>query len=115
MEDHAKGAKVRLLNDIHHLAFITADLDRLTAFYERVFGARVTFELEEGGLRHAFVEVGPHTVLHPFQIRGLDPPAPSRCSSAVDLTTSHSTPQARRPSASYVGASSPRERAMGRW
>ena len=76
MEDHAEGAKVRLLNDIHHLAFITADLDRLTAFYERVFGARVTFELEEGGLRHAFVEVGPHTVLHPFQIRGLEPPDP---------------------------------------
>ena len=63
-----------LLNDIHHLAFITADLDRLTAFYKRVFGARVTFELEEGGLRHAFIEVGEHSVLHPFQIRGLKPP-----------------------------------------
>ena len=31
-----------LLNDIHHLTFITADLDRLIAFYERVFGAHVT-------------------------------------------------------------------------
>ena len=76
MEDHAEGAKVRLLNDIHHLAFITADLDRVIAFYERVFDARVTMELEEGGLRHAFLEVGPHTVLHPFQVRGLDPPSP---------------------------------------
>ncbi len=31
--------------------------------------------MEEGNLRHAFIEVGPHTVLHPFQIRGLDPPS----------------------------------------
>ena len=62
-----------LLNDILHLTFITADLDRLMGFYERVFGARVTVDLEEG-LRHAFIEVGPHTVLHPFQVPGLEPP-----------------------------------------
>lgn len=65
-----------LLNDIHHLTFVTADMDRLTAFYERVFGARVTLDLEEEGLRHAFIEIGPHTVLHPFQIPGVDPPGP---------------------------------------
>jgi catechol 2,3-dioxygenase-like lactoylglutathione lyase family enzyme len=63
-----------LLNDIHHLTFITSDLDRLIAFYERVFGARVTVDLEEEGLRHAFIEVGPHTVLHPFQVPGVEPP-----------------------------------------
>jgi catechol 2,3-dioxygenase-like lactoylglutathione lyase family enzyme len=63
-----------LLNDIHHLTFITADMDRLTTFYERVFGARVILDLEEEGLRHAFIEVGPHTVLHPFQVPGLEPP-----------------------------------------
>jgi catechol 2,3-dioxygenase-like lactoylglutathione lyase family enzyme len=67
-------AKLPLLNDIHHLTFITADLDRLTTFYERVFGARVTVDLEEEGLRHAFIEVGPHTVLHPFQVPGVEPP-----------------------------------------
>lgn len=65
---------MRLLNDIHHLTFITADLDRLIAFYERIFEARVTADLEEEGLRHAFIEVGPHTVLHPFQVPGLEPP-----------------------------------------
>jgi catechol 2,3-dioxygenase-like lactoylglutathione lyase family enzyme len=65
---------LQLLNDIHHLTFITADMDRLTAFYERVFGARVTVDLEEEGLRHAFMEVGPHTVLHPFRVPGLEPP-----------------------------------------
>jgi catechol 2,3-dioxygenase-like lactoylglutathione lyase family enzyme len=64
-----------LLNDIHHLTFITSDLDRLIALYERVFGARVTVDLEEGGLRHAFIEVGPHTVLHPFEVPGVEPPS----------------------------------------
>jgi catechol 2,3-dioxygenase-like lactoylglutathione lyase family enzyme len=57
-----------LVDDLHHLAFLTADLDRLTAFYERVFDARVTFERDDGGLRHAFIEVGPSTFLHPFEV-----------------------------------------------
>ena len=67
---------MQLLNDIHHLTFITADMDRLISFYERVFDARVTVDLEEEGLRHAFIEVGPHTVLHPFQVPGIEPPGP---------------------------------------
>ncbi len=65
-----------LLNGIHHLTFVTSDLDRLIAFYERVFGARVTADLEEDGLRHAFIEVGPNTLLHPFQVPGVEPPGP---------------------------------------
>jgi hypothetical protein len=40
-----------------------------------VFDARVTVDLEEDGLRHAFIEVGPHTVLHPFQVPGVAVPA----------------------------------------
>jgi catechol 2,3-dioxygenase-like lactoylglutathione lyase family enzyme len=63
-----------LVNDIHHLTFITANLDRLIAFYERVLRARVTVDLKEEGLRHAFIEVGPHTVLHPLEIPDLTPP-----------------------------------------
>lgn len=63
-----------LLRDLHHLTFVTADLDRLIAFYERVFEAKVQVDLEEDGLRHALIEVGPHTVLHPFQIPGVEPP-----------------------------------------
>ena len=66
-----------LLNDINHLTFVTADMDRLIAFYGRVFEARVTLDLTEDGLRHAFIEVGPHTVLHPFQVPGVAPPAPA--------------------------------------
>ena len=33
---------MRLLDDIHHVTFITSDMDRLIDFYERVFGGRVT-------------------------------------------------------------------------
>lgn len=65
---------MKLLKDIHHLTFVTADMDRLINFYERIFDARVTVDLEEDGVRHAFIEVGPHTVLHPFQIPGIEPP-----------------------------------------
>lgn len=65
---------MQLLNDMHHLTFLTADMDRLIDFYARVFGARVTVDLEEEGLRHAFIEIGPHTVLHPFQVPGVEPP-----------------------------------------
>lgn len=65
---------MKLLNDINHLTFLTADMDRLIAFYQRVFEARVPLDMEEEGLRHVFIEVGPHTVLHPFQIPGMEPP-----------------------------------------
>ena len=65
---------MQLLNDMHHLTFLTADMDRLIDFYARVFGARVTVDLEEEGLRHAFIEIGSHSVLHPFQVPGVEPP-----------------------------------------
>lgn len=61
-----------LLDGIHHVTTLTADMDRLLRFYERVFDARVTLDLAEEGLRHAFVELGPHTVLHPFQVPGVE-------------------------------------------
>jgi catechol 2,3-dioxygenase-like lactoylglutathione lyase family enzyme len=63
-----------LLEDIHHLTFVTGDMNRLIEFYEVLFDARVTLDLEEEGLRHAFIEIGPHTVLHPFQVPGVEPP-----------------------------------------
>jgi catechol 2,3-dioxygenase-like lactoylglutathione lyase family enzyme len=65
---------MQLLNDIHHLTFVTADMERLIAFYKRVFEARVTVDLVEEGLRHVFIEVGPYTVLHPFEVPGVQPP-----------------------------------------
>ena len=57
-----------LVNGLHHAAFVTADLDRLISFYERVFDARVVFDREDNGLRHALIEIGPHTTLHPFEV-----------------------------------------------
>ena len=63
-----------LVDDLHHMTFLTADLDRLIAFYERIFDARVTLDREDDGRRHAFIEIGPHTVLHPFQVPGVDVP-----------------------------------------
>jgi catechol 2,3-dioxygenase-like lactoylglutathione lyase family enzyme len=67
-----------LVEGIEHLTLLSDDLDRLAAFYERVFEAKKTLDLTEEGFRHIFLEVGPTTVLHPFQI--LDgrplPPAP---------------------------------------
>jgi catechol 2,3-dioxygenase-like lactoylglutathione lyase family enzyme len=65
---------VELLNGVHHITSVTGDLDRLIDFYRRVFGARVTLDLEEDGLRHAFIQVGPSTVLHPFQVPGVAVP-----------------------------------------
>jgi catechol 2,3-dioxygenase-like lactoylglutathione lyase family enzyme len=66
---------VALVEGIHHLTFLTEDLDRLVAFYGRVFDATATLDMIEEGVRHVFLEVGPTTVLHPFQILD-DPPLP---------------------------------------
>jgi catechol 2,3-dioxygenase-like lactoylglutathione lyase family enzyme len=67
-------ASVALVNDLHHMTFLTADVDRLVAFYERIFDAQVTLDRGEEGLRHAFIEIGPHTVLHPFELAGGEVP-----------------------------------------
>jgi catechol 2,3-dioxygenase-like lactoylglutathione lyase family enzyme len=98
---------VQLTDDIHHITFLTGDMDRLTAFYERIFEAKVTLDLVEEGLRHAFIEVGPHTVLHPFQIPGRLPPGKEEMFSRGRLDHSRSGRAARRPSASSAAARSP--------
>jgi catechol 2,3-dioxygenase-like lactoylglutathione lyase family enzyme len=65
---------VALVDNLHHMTFLTADMDRLIAFYERIFDARVVLDREDDGLRHAFIEIGPQTVLHPFEVPGVDLP-----------------------------------------
>jgi catechol 2,3-dioxygenase-like lactoylglutathione lyase family enzyme len=57
-----------LVADLHHMTFLTADLDRLIDFYVRIFDAKVTLDRVNNGRRHAFIEIGPHTVLHPFEV-----------------------------------------------
>lgn len=69
---------MQLVDGAHHITFLTEDMDRLLAFYVRVFDSEVTLDMTEEGLRHAFLTVGPTTVLHPFQILdGPGPPPPS--------------------------------------
>jgi catechol 2,3-dioxygenase-like lactoylglutathione lyase family enzyme len=63
-----------LLDGIHHVTSLTTDLDRLIHFYRRVFDAPVVLDLAEEGLRHAFIQIGPNTVLHPFQVPGVEVP-----------------------------------------
>jgi catechol 2,3-dioxygenase-like lactoylglutathione lyase family enzyme len=59
---------VHRVDGIHHITFLTEDIERLSAFYERVLGARKTLDMTEEGVRHMFLEVGTTTVLHPFQL-----------------------------------------------
>ena len=65
-----------LTTGIQHLTFLTSDMDGVISFYERVFEARVRWDMEEEGLRHAFIEVGANTMLHPFQLPGWEAPSP---------------------------------------
>ncbi len=58
----------------HHLATLTADLDRLIGFYARVFDAALVADMREDGLRHAFIDLGKGFILHPFELRGAEVP-----------------------------------------
>jgi catechol 2,3-dioxygenase-like lactoylglutathione lyase family enzyme len=100
-----------LVYGVHHLTFLTEDLDRLLAFYVRVFDAEVRLDMTEEGLRHAFLKVGPTTVLHPFQVlQGPGPPAPSPMFNRGRLDHSPCWRPPRRPSGSCVVGSRPRAR-----
>jgi catechol 2,3-dioxygenase-like lactoylglutathione lyase family enzyme len=59
---------MKLVDGMHHVTFLTDDIDRLAGFYERVFEANKTLDMTEEGVRHVFIEVGATTVLHPFQL-----------------------------------------------
>ncbi len=60
-----------LLDGVNHLAILTADSDRLHAFYREVFDATVSHDGVVGdGMRLSFVDVGPRTELNVFEIEG---------------------------------------------
>ncbi len=63
-----------LTDGIDHVATITADGDRLKAFYAEVFGAAVESDGPEypGGPRMIILNLGPNTELNVFQIEGND-------------------------------------------
>ena len=66
-----------LVEGIQHVTFLTDDIDRLAAFYERVFDVRKTLDITEEGRRHIFLQVSATTVLHPFQLLDGPPPPPA--------------------------------------
>jgi catechol 2,3-dioxygenase-like lactoylglutathione lyase family enzyme len=58
-----------LLNGVNHVAILTADSDRLHAFYRDMFDATVSNDDEVGpGMRLSFVDIGPHQELNVFEI-----------------------------------------------
>jgi catechol 2,3-dioxygenase-like lactoylglutathione lyase family enzyme len=60
-----------LLNGFNHVATLTADTDRLVAFYRDVFGATVDGQLQPGdGMRLTLIRLGPTAELNVFQIEG---------------------------------------------
>ena len=62
-----------LLDGVNHVAILTADSDRLHAFYREVFDATVSRDSEEApGMRLSFVDIGPGRELNVFEITGND-------------------------------------------
>jgi catechol 2,3-dioxygenase-like lactoylglutathione lyase family enzyme len=60
---------MQLTSGINHVATLTTDVERLKAFYQDVFGATTAFDLEDGGMRHAMIMVGPLSGIHAFQVK----------------------------------------------
>ena len=60
-----------LVDGVNHVALLTADTDRLHAFYGEVFGATVAMDSTKGdGFRISIVEVGPSSSLNVFELDG---------------------------------------------
>lgn len=61
-----------LLDGLHHVAVLTADTERLVAFYAEHFGASSTPVPTGPGMRLTLVHVGPHAELNVFELEGND-------------------------------------------
>jgi catechol 2,3-dioxygenase-like lactoylglutathione lyase family enzyme len=59
-----------LLRGFNHVAVLTADTDRLHAFYRDVFGAEVVHDERDPEVRFSLVAVGPFARLNVFEITG---------------------------------------------
>ena len=59
---------MKLVDGISHVATMTENLDRMVAFYRRVFDADVSQVMEEDGLRHQLIYFGDQVALHPFEV-----------------------------------------------
>ena len=62
-----------LLDGVNHVAILTADTDRLVAFYREVFEAEVIGEQGDGdGFRLTLIKLGTHGELNVFEVEGND-------------------------------------------
>ena len=59
-----------LLDGLNHVAILTADSDRLVAWYGEVFGATVDNQERNGPLQITILNIGGHGELNVFQIEG---------------------------------------------
>src|SRR5437762_14032033 len=60
-----------LLDGVNHVAILTNDSERLHRFYEEVFDAKVSRDMDEQpGVRLSFVDIGPGRELNVFQVGG---------------------------------------------
>ena len=70
-EGRARTVTEMLLDGVNHVAIITNDSERLHRFYEDVFDATVSRDIEEQpGVRLSFVDIGPGRELNIFQVEG---------------------------------------------
>jgi catechol 2,3-dioxygenase-like lactoylglutathione lyase family enzyme len=71
-----------ILIGVNHIATVSSNLDDLIDFYDRIFDAKVLVDIEIPDMvlkgdptpsRHAFISIGGPSVLHAWQIDGVDP------------------------------------------
>jgi hypothetical protein len=81
---------MKLFEGVHHVTFLTEDIDRLVAFYERVFGAEKTLDMTEEGCGTSSSRSAPRlSCIRSRFSRGLRcRRPPGRCSSAAASITS---------------------------
>jgi catechol 2,3-dioxygenase-like lactoylglutathione lyase family enzyme len=51
---------MKLVEGVHHVTFLTEDIDRLATFYERVLEARKTLDMAEEGITPHLPRGRPH-------------------------------------------------------
>lgn len=61
---------MNLVSGIHHVAVVTADIDRFIDFYTDVFEMPVIFKETTPAFRHALLRAGSQCVLHAAEIPG---------------------------------------------
>ena len=98
-----------LLGGVHHVTFLTEDIDRLSAFYERVFDASTTLDMTEEvyGTSSSMRVPRPSSIRSRSSMGRLCRPLRGPCSAAAASTTSRSR---RPPRGRFASPASPSSR-----